>query len=77
MIFFIPTATNVKNPLNKHKKPIGIKKKFSCKIPCASIYSTDTAFRKMQAIPMHNNMPPIDIEIKLIFARFVSLPDTN
>ena len=23
---------------------------------------------------MHNNMPPIDIEIKLIFARFVSLP---
>lgn len=64
---------NVIKPQNKHKNPTGSKKKFSCKIPCVSIYSTDTAFRKIQEIPKQRKIPPMAIEIRFIFALLVSL----
>ena len=70
----MPIVRNVIKPQNKHKNPTGRKKKFSCKIPCVSIYSTDTAFRKIQAIPKQRKIPPMAIEIRFIFALFVSLP---
>ena len=59
----MPIVRNVIKPQNKHKNPTGSKKKFSCKIPCVSIYSTDTAFRKIQEIPKQRK----------IFALLVSL----
>ena len=69
----MPIVRNVIKPQNKHKNPTGSKKKFSCKIPCVSIYSTDTAFRKIQAIPKQRKIPPMAIEIRFIFALLVSL----
>lgn len=70
----MPIVRNVIKPQNKHKNPTGSKKKFSCKIPCVSIYSTDTAFRKIQEIPKQRKIPPMAIEIRFIFALLVSLP---
>ena len=69
----MPIVRNVIKPQNKHKNPTGSKKKFSCKIPCVSIYSTDTAFRKIQAIPKQRKIPPMAIDIRFIFALLVSL----
>ena len=69
----MPIVRNVIKPQNKHKNPTGSKKKFSCKIPCVSIYSTDTAFRKIQEIPKQRKIPPMAIEIRFIFALLVSL----
>ena len=72
--FFIPVITKVSIPLNRNKKPIGSKKKYSCRKPSASTYSGVKAFIKMHSSPIHSKADPMIIEIIFIFAFLFSLP---
>ena len=67
-IVLIPIDTKEINPQNMHINPIGTKKKFSCKIPFASIYSTDIPLITSSKIPIHNKTPPI-IAMSLTLAK--------
>ena len=74
IIAVIPIVTKEIKPLNKHINPIGIRKKFSCSIPCASIYPTDSPFTRSSIIPIKIKKLPIIEHTILYLALLVSLP---
>ena len=69
-----PITTNTMVPVKIKRKPTGTKKKFSCKIPVVSIYSTEFAFINKQANPKNNKNVPINVVARLNFAHLVLLP---